>query len=562
MKKICLLFFASLFFSFHTYGQTKKPQLYVLAVGIEEYADRSVPQLSYCAEDARDVAAALGRQTALYEVMVVKVLTDRQATRAAIRSELDNFAKCVTDNDLFVFFFSGHGIQNGLMPYDYNFDDDQATVLGKDDLSKKLNDLECSKLVLLDACYSGSFAKGARAVPDFEKAFRDMIEGFEGGQLSLVLCSATSDQVSWECEPCGHGYFTQGLLDCFSGLSIYDPFRNENISPDTDRDGLITLTAFENYVKRWVTIRTANQTTKQKVYSSRNGGLDVPIFRPENASSSPPFVPLPKDSDSDGIPDNLDKCPDQKGIPAKEGCPAALPPPSLSDYEETVSGVSFKMIKVAGGTFMMGCTVEQGWECGYKERPAHEVTLSGYSIGETEVTVGLWRAVMGSIPDGMKCTDAGCPVANVSWYDAQEFIQKLNRLTGKLYRLPTESEWEYAARGGRESRAYKYSGSDAVNDVAWYGDNSGESTHEVKGKNANELGIYDMSGNVWEWCSDWYDDYLSASQTNPTGPKDGIRRVYRGGSWPSEPRSCRVSYRFLYTPETRYSGLGFRLSSQ
>jgi len=206
------------------------------------------------------------------------------------------------------------------------------------------------------------------------------------------------------------------------------------------------------------------------------------------------------------------------------------------------------------------------------EYPVHQVTLSGYCIGQTEVTQALWQAVMGSNPSnfngGVYGTNLQRPVECVSWNDCQTFITKLNELTGKQFRLPTEAEWEYAARGGNRSQGYKYSGSNDVNEVAWYwynipsqsSSNAGYGTQTVATKKANELGLYDMSGNVWEWCQDWYGSYSSESQTNPTGPATGSGRVYRGGSWNYSAWSCRVSYRDYYYPSNTYVYLGLRLA--
>jgi formylglycine-generating enzyme required for sulfatase activity len=225
-----------------------------------------------------------------------------------------------------------------------------------------------------------------------------------------------------------------------------------------------------------------------------------------------------------------------------------------------VKGVSFKMIKVEGGTFMMGATSEQGKDASKDEKPAHSVTLSDYYIGETEVTQELWEAVMGSTPSSYSGYPQR-PVERVSWNDCQEFITKLNQLTGKNFRLPTEAEWEYAARGGNKSKGYKYSGGNTIGNVAWCTDNSGSRTHNVKTKQANELGIYDMSGNVCEWCQDWYGKnyYQNSLQTNPTGPTSGSSRVLRGGSWGYDARYCRVSYRGYYYPDYRDFNRGLRL---
>ena len=275
----------------------------------------------------------------------------------------------------------------------------------------------------------------------------------------------------------------------------------------------------------------------------------------------------------------------------------------LENKTFTVNGVSFEMIAVKGGTFTMGCTSEQGGDCDSDEEPAHSVTLSDYYIGKFEVTIGQFRAFINETNyrtdadkegwawrwmqvDGQwkwnkvnginwMCDQDGNvrnssednhPVLYVSCNDAMEFCKWLSRKTGFDFRLPTEAEWEYAARGGNKSRGYKYSGSNSINDIAWYGNLNSNTTangktHPIGTKSPNELGIYDMSGNVWEWCQDWYGNYSSGSQTNPTGPATGSRRVRRGGSWNSNAKGCRVSNRRSDNPGNRYNDLGFRLAA-
>ena len=229
-----------------------------------------------------------------------------------------------------------------------------------------------------------------------------------------------------------------------------------------------------------------------------------------------------------------------------------------ADESFTVNGVSFAMVPVAGGTFTMGATSEQGTNIDSNEKPTHQVTLSSYMIGNTEVTQALWLAVMGSNPSYFRGDNL--PVEQVSWDDCQKFITKLNALTGKNFRLPTEAEWEYAARGGNMSQGYKYSGSNEIGDVAWYDNNSGNKTHSVATKAPNELGIYDMSGNLWEWCSDWYGSYSSTAQTNPTGPDSGSNRIIRGGSWGHDLLDCRVAIRGAIGQTSRSIGFGLRLA--
>lgn len=224
----------------------------------------------------------------------------------------------------------------------------------------------------------------------------------------------------------------------------------------------------------------------------------------------------------------------------------------LTNRTFTANGVNFTMVGVQGGTFQMGSN--DGMD---DEKPIHNVILSSYYIGQTEVTQVLWKAVMGSNPSNWKSDNL--PVENVSWNDCQTFITKLNQLTGEHFRLPTEAEWEFAAKGGRQSRGFKYSGNTNIDYVAWYDGNSGSKTHPVATKSPNELGIYDMSGNVWEWCQDWYGNYSISAQTNPTRPTSGSDRVVRGGSWGHDAGGCRSACRTYDAPGDRVSYVGLRL---
>ena len=233
---------------------------------------------------------------------------------------------------------------------------------------------------------------------------------------------------------------------------------------------------------------------------------------------------------------------------------------SLSGNALTIpvkNGINIEMVKVEAGSFKMGATPEM--QAPYEvEKPVHRVTLTNnYYIGKYEVTQALWKIVMGSNPSNSKGDNL--PVENVSWNNCQKFISKLNKLTGKSFRLPTEAEWEFAARGGNKSRGYQYSGSNTIGDVAWYDGNSGSKTHAVGTKQPNELGAFDMTGNVWEWCQDWHGRYSSSPQTNPTGAVSGSYRVYRGGSWCYPAGYCRCSRRFDGTPDFRNGDLGLRL---
>ena len=245
--------------------------------------------------------------------------------------------------------------------------------------------------------------------------------------------------------------------------------------------------------------------------------------------------------------------------------------PIASQNEETFIASSLPAVKrliddmvfVAGGTFLMGATIEQLGDAAKDETPTHQVTLDSFYICKYQVTQSLWEEVMGHNPSYFK--GENLPVENVSWNECQDFILRLNAMSGKNFRLPTEAEWEFAARGGNNSRGYKYAGSNNLNEVALYGDNSGKQTHPVGTKSPNELGLYDMSGNVWEWCQDWYGKYNIKVEKNPQGPMISFfrtffsSRVLRGGSWDSLAGSCRLSFRNLGSPGHRGSYYGLRL---
>jgi formylglycine-generating enzyme required for sulfatase activity len=237
----------------------------------------------------------------------------------------------------------------------------------------------------------------------------------------------------------------------------------------------------------------------------------------------------------------------------------------------TVNGLPFDMLPVHGGTFMMG-SPDGDEDARNDEKPEHLVRVSDFYIGKYPVTQALWEAVMdGNNPPRFQDDDR--PVESVSWDDAQAFVQALNQITrgkrleGYHYRLPTEAEWEYAARGGQyHAESYKYAGSDRLKDVGWFEENSGYETNTVGLKNPNQLGLYDISGNVREWCEDWYGgtEYYQNCKSkepveNPTGPKSGGSRVLRGGGWFSDAQDCRAAHRYSYWPGYRSSRFGFRL---
>lgn len=231
-----------------------------------------------------------------------------------------------------------------------------------------------------------------------------------------------------------------------------------------------------------------------------------------------------------------------------------------AERNRIIQNLIANMVRVEGGTFTMGATPEQGANADSRAKPAHSVTLSSFYIGKYEVTQEEWRAVMGKNSTNLY-KDSKLPAVSINWTDCQEFINKLNKITGKKFRLPTEAEWEFAARGGIRSKYYMYSGGNNLESICWFKDNSDDKPHAVGTKVPNELGIYDMTGNVSEWCYDWDGGYSSYSQKNPTGPSlSGSAHVVRGGYYHSSEWFLRVSHRDRHGTDSRNYGLGFRLA--
>lgn len=235
----------------------------------------------------------------------------------------------------------------------------------------------------------------------------------------------------------------------------------------------------------------------------------------------------------------------------------------IDKHYVSVDDISFAMVSVLGGAFDIGATPEQGLYAAFDEKPSIQVTVSSFYMAEAPVTQALWTAIMGENPSHFKGDDL--PVERVSWEDCQEFIKRLNLKTHMKFRLPTEAEWEYAARGGHLSKHMKYAGAndDAKGNCLWFKENSLSQSHPVKTKQPNELELYDMCGNISEWCSDWYfNSYANQGERiNPKGPSSGMAKVYRGGSWDDKAMNCRVSKRFSMNPIFKNKLVGLRLAA-
>jgi len=301
------------------------------------------------------------------------------------------------------------------------------------------------------------------------------------------------------------------------------------------------------------------EISKKTTQAEQKNAIDKTPIKQEDTDKNKSATTVEKTSTTPSKDEKIaNVTPASTDEPEKEKTPAEVP--STPPLDASSDPFRKLMVPVKGGTFLMG-SPDGDKDAENDEKPQHSVTLSDFSIGKYEVTQAQWRAVMGKDPEELNFKGCDqCPVEGVSWNDVQNFLKTLNAKTGKKYRLPTEAEWEYASRGGNQSRGYIYAGSNALAEVAWYYDNSGSKTHPINQKKANELGLYDMSGNVYEWCQDWHGDYSSTAQTNPKGAVSGSNRVIRGGGWYFLAGHCRVSIRYSYAPADRFSALGFRLA--
>ncbi len=346
-----------------------------------------------------------------------------------------------------------------------------------------------------------------------------------------------------------------GLSIQVEGLTCYTGYDADNNLLSTSSAAISTQVGSNGYTPYFYAVFT-DETQRQLTIMNSEDGDEIQFYKSFGASvlrvGESGYITIPTENTNKGW--------------------AVKTPPNEQEF--TVSGngktVTFKMIKVAAGTFQMGSTSGES-----NEKPVHSVTLTkNYYMGETEVTQALWYAVMGLSPTSSGSSWSSTyglsdnkPAYYISYEDCEQFLAKLNQLTGTNFRFPTEAEWEYAAKGGSKSKGYTYAGSNTIGDVAWYSGNAVGSgydptygTQEVKTKQPNELGLYDMSGNVWEWCYDWYGSYPSGAQTDPTGASSGSYRVYRGGCWGDIAGLCRTARRANLTPSYRSDGVGFRLA--
>ena len=484
-----------------------------LVIGIGNY-DRYGP-LSGPANDADDMARVL--RSLGFEVILLK-----NSSKLALRKAIDDFAEKLRQYDVGLFYFSGHGVgvngQNYLVPTDAQMVYDTQVEDNCVPLNRVINGMEGANvkvnLILLDACRNNP-----------------------------LLAGIVKDKAPTMLE--SNGFFVpnnpQGSFIAFSTRD-----GKPSLTAATMRNSLFTSELLQELQKPDVGIRTMIDRTTSRV-----------IARSKEWNMPKEKIQMPCRFDAlEGDFVFIRRIPE----PAK--------PSGMQKYLDLPFA---DMVYVEGGTFAMGDTRGEGE---YNEKPVHQVTVSSFLMGKYEVTQRQWEAVMGSNPSYFKdCPD--CPVEQVSWEDVQVFLQKLNARTGGHYRLPTEAEWEYAAGGGGAAKRSRFGNGQDVLDpkqANFDGSAANKELYSVAGVyraklvrvgsfSPNGLGLYDLTGNVWEWCSDWYGSYGSSTQTELTGPPSGTYRVLRGGSWDNGPQNCRVTNRDYYIPTFRFFNIGFRVVS-
>lgn len=529
---------------------------------VEKYQNGKLTNLQNPVKNALEIAAELKKRFG-FEPEVLENPTQEQIigklnelTRLYARNEDGQHP---SDGQLFLF-FSGHGMSEDENGYFLPADADPAKPYDKgiayEIWRPKIDKINCRHiLVAIDACYSVRFDPDWKNKPDgtFKRPgeMTDAQRALANYEAYKARVFFTSDNK--EDKTPDRSNFARKLLEGLRAAAVTDGF-------------LTSKQLFANFVEG------ASPTPRAGTFGSDEPSSAF-LFYDQNAASQ---------TNAKETPTDLADWNAAKAANTIEAYEAYLKKHSTGDFAEAATGKIASMraaqkpengsvavdglVFVKGGTFIMGCTAQQGNDCADDEKPPHQVTLSDFYIGKYEVTQAEWRKVMGSDPPELynKGCDQ-CPVEKVSWNDVQEFLKKLNITlpTGqKPYRLPTEAEWEYAAQGGSQSSGYIYSGSNSIDAVAWYQSNSGSKPHPVGQKKENELGLFDMSGNVWEWCADWHNlgPYPSKAQVDPSGPNSGALRVIRGGSWFYNSKPYRITARNGNYPYVRMDIVGFRLA--
>jgi formylglycine-generating enzyme required for sulfatase activity len=579
-----------------------------VVIGINDYADARVPDLKFAESDARAVRDLLiDESIGGFKPDNVALLLGKDATTKNIKKALYDLRR-VGEDELVVIYFSGHGAKAGgesfWITQDAELADLGPTALSNAELSRLLSAIPSQRvLTLLDCCYAADTVLNQKAVVSID----DLAQTFTG-KGRVTIAGAGGGEEAIEVAGLKQGVFTHFLISGLRG------------GADANADGVVTLDELWRFIQPKVEeaarqnrgiqkptqhMETGQQTDRflltlnpaaasrvvTRVAALRKLALDdklpVELFKEaERLLASAPTSEVERkrrevyerlaDEKTDIETAKLAlaalsapspaPAPTPSPVPAPSPSPGPSPSPSprpqpsaSSEYLDLDcgSGVTMRLKLIPAGPFTMGSPTSESGRG--NDETQHSVTISQpFYMGVYEVTQAQWQAVMGSNPSHFT-GDLNRPVEQVSWNDCQAFCQKVSAKTGKTVRLPTEAEWEYACRAGSTGR-YSFGDSDsALGNYAWYYDNSGNTTHPVGQKQPNAWGLYDMHGNVWEWCQDWYGPYSSGSVTDPSGPGSGEYRVLRGGSWYYIPPFCRAAVRRRLTPDNRWNNSGVRV---
>ena len=473
----------------------------VIGNGNYRYTD-SLPKLANPANDAEDMAAALRR-------FGFEVISKKNLTKEEMDEVITDFGRKIADSDAALFYYAGHGLQvkgqNYMVPIDANIDSEAKVPYRAVNVNQLLEEMDSSKsrvnIVMLDACrnnpISGKFRSGAT---------RGLAPPASTPKGTVIVYATDPGNVAADGSG-RNGLFTAGLLTAFKGNDLTLAGVLTRASEEVEKNSNQQQTPYINgpaTVQKRFAFNMSSPTTMTDLHPSE--------VQPQPAPAAP--------------------------------APATLAPRNEPPPRRQADTSGMEMVNVPSGCFSTN---------------GKQVCLDAFRIGKFDVTQGLYRRIMGSNPSHFSSCGDDCPVEQVSWDDAQSFISKLNSQTGKQYRLPTEAEWEYACRSGGKNE--EYCGGNDVGYVAWHKGNSGDETHPIGQKQPNGLGIYDMSGNVWQWVNDGYGSDYPSSGNNPQGASSGSLRVLRGGSWSNDAERARASVRTGGNPISGVDLLGFRLAS-
>jgi formylglycine-generating enzyme required for sulfatase activity len=590
-----------------------KAKRFALVVGVDEYQDSQISRLSGATNDAKSLADALVRYAGFPQDQVILLASDqpqeRQPNRGNIYKYLSNLRGLVPEDGLLLVSFAGHGIERGgrgfLCPLDAQISGSiellETTAVAVDTVREWIRGTGVKQvLIILDACRNDPSGRGEsenKLTDSFAKKFNFDLHNQEVTAFATLYATDVG-HVAYEYKEKHQGYFTWMLVEGLKGAAA-----NER--------GEVTLGGLVKYLQEQVPKRIRldlGQEKSQKPYATVGGykadelviSITVRITPDKSAATIDAganerefWSSIKGSNDPEDFKVYLEKYPsgDYIGLArnalrrleaaAKPSVPTSNPPASnsvgtqptssgagkqenidLQTYTENAGGAAIEMVRVPSGKFTMGSPdSETGRQS--NEGPQHDVSISSFYMGKYEVTQAQWRAVaslpivrIGLPASPSKFQGDNLPVEQVSWDEATEFCDRLSRATGKTYRLPTEAEWEY---GARAMTTGPYAGNLAT--MGWYTNISGDTTHPVGTKQANGYGLYDMHGNVWEWCQDWYREnyYAQSPSADPVGPGTGSDRVLRGGSWGNFALNCRSALRFRSAPDYRINILGFRL---